>query len=310
MAFDSSALDWIGGSARGVRNASAQTLFAAWLSCVLSQYHSSGLCEPPCCVVRGPGLPDSRLLSPQCNPQIVHFMSEAMLPPPPKQVVHKSSPKTLHSSADDVSSSLDVKPSFDFKMTVKPVLKIDSDNYMLRGGEGPRPRSYSFTNGAPPRGSHHTTDDFHNHLDLDMFCVRETVSSLSSVNKTSTSPGSCALTLSSHSLFCSCQLTCCCTCASICSPDCHACFHNACVRFAAEHACQRNSELLPPITLNRDKVSQIFFYISTFLSCAFTRKTSSRSLVNDWFGMHRLATVDQFPNQSFPNGLNSPNSSR
>ncbi|KAK7868735.1 hypothetical protein R5R35_002537 [Gryllus longicercus] len=34
--------------------------------------------------------------------------------------------------------------------------------------------------------------------------------------------------------------------------DCHACFHAVCVRFAGNHVCQRNSEVLPPCTLNKE----------------------------------------------------------
>ncbi|XP_066997352.2 phosphatidylinositol 3-kinase regulatory subunit alpha isoform X2 [Anabrus simplex] len=35
--------------------------------------------------------------------------------------------------------------------------------------------------------------------------------------------------------------------------DCHACFHSVCLRYASNHVCQRNNELLPPITLNKEK---------------------------------------------------------
>lgn len=210
---------------------------------------------------------------------------------------------------------------------------IDSENYMLRGVgltsvESPRVRSYSFTNGANktpissnnyhvPSGStasKHTIDEQQQQpqqqartlVDMDMFCVRETVSSLAITTTTTEPPStnnnnnitsvsdsvatssssstgtitsssggilvgtstvglvgtnttgtstSCARTLSFHELLCTCHMSCCCMCGSLCSPDCHACFHSLCVRFAANYVCQRKSDVLPPATLNHDKVS-------------------------------------------------------
>ncbi|XP_075219878.1 phosphatidylinositol 3-kinase regulatory subunit alpha isoform X2 [Lycorma delicatula] len=35
--------------------------------------------------------------------------------------------------------------------------------------------------------------------------------------------------------------------------NCHACLHSVCVRFAADHICQRNTDLLPPVTLTKEK---------------------------------------------------------
>ncbi|XP_060515807.1 phosphatidylinositol 3-kinase regulatory subunit alpha isoform X2 [Cylas formicarius] len=35
--------------------------------------------------------------------------------------------------------------------------------------------------------------------------------------------------------------------------DCHACFHNYCVRFFSNHVCQKDNEALPPVTLDYDK---------------------------------------------------------
>lgn len=169
--------------------------------------------------------------------------------------------------------------------TLAPPLLIDADNYMLRDV---RPRSLS--HGAlqrPPR-----TPSQSSPLDLDMFCVRETVTSLAAavqklnlpsreaspvstssenVSKSNCSSSnseetymetgsvgaapSCARTLSLHGMLCTCRLTCCCLCVSLCSPDCHACLHNVCARFSAGVPCQRNSDVLPPITLIRNKVS-------------------------------------------------------
>lgn len=205
------------------------------------------------------------------------------------------------------------------------VAYIDSENYMLRGiGSAPiessRSRSYSFTNGAgkvpkpgvpanlgPSTGTYHVSGGAFKKaeermerppMDMDMFYVRETGSSLAgpmpadvsaaghinmsaaivatlgttSVPAVSHMPDnslvvgecvsipagvttSCARTMSFHALFCSCHMSCCCMCGSLCSPDCHACFHSLCVRFAANYVCQRNSDVLQPVTLNHDKVS-------------------------------------------------------
>uniref|UniRef100_A0A6P7GN99 Protein kinase C delta type-like n=1 Tax=Diabrotica virgifera virgifera TaxID=50390 RepID=A0A6P7GN99_DIAVI len=35
--------------------------------------------------------------------------------------------------------------------------------------------------------------------------------------------------------------------------DCHACFHNFCLKFCKQHVCQKNTEALPPVTLDYDK---------------------------------------------------------
>lgn len=185
------------------------------------------------------------------------------------------------------------------------VVNIDSENYMLRGigitsgsaAESPRGRSYSFTNGAnktPTATGNTNTSNYHatskkvagddRTVDMDMFCLRETASSLPSgatvvTDVLSLSPvggagagpivagsvaavaagsitasTSCARTLSFHSLLCTCYMSCCCMCGSLCSPDCHACFHSLCVRYAANYFCQRNQEVLPPATLNHEKV--------------------------------------------------------
>lgn len=149
-----------------------------------------------------------------------------------------------------------------------PVVNIDSENYMLRGvgaglGESSRGRSYSFTNGANKTPS--ASNNYHaataaskkvadeRPVDMDMFCVRETASSLGNVADGSAASSTCARTLSFHALLCTCYMSCCCMCGSLCSPDCHACFHSLCVRFAANYVCQRNNEILPPATLNHEK---------------------------------------------------------
>ncbi|CAH0562412.1 unnamed protein product [Brassicogethes aeneus] len=35
--------------------------------------------------------------------------------------------------------------------------------------------------------------------------------------------------------------------------DCHACFHNFCARYLSNHPCQKNNDVLPPVTLEYDK---------------------------------------------------------
>lgn len=124
-------------------------------------------------------------------------------------------------------------------------------------------------------------------MNMDMFCLRETTSSVPNtvvdvthpppsifgiassipqlkdgiivtgdcVSIPATVSTNCARTMSFHALFCTCKISCCCMCGSLCSPDCHACFHSLCVRFAANYVCQRNTDVLQPVTLNHDKVS-------------------------------------------------------
>lgn len=167
-----------------------------------------------------------------------------------------------------------------------PVVNIDSENYMLRGVgmDSPRSRSYSFNQQQQTQVvfKENSNKQQQQIVDMDMFYVRETGSSLAghepennvermsiasmmpdnSVvigNCVSIPAGvttSCARTMSFHALFCSCRLSCCCMCGSVCSPDCHSCFHSLCVRFAANYVCQRNSDVLQPATLNHDKVRQ------------------------------------------------------
>lgn len=125
------------------------------------------------------------------------------------------------------------------------VVNIDAENYMMRGispGPEPRPRSFSLT-GCLKQPE----------VDLERFVVRETSNSLAPAADPEAAT-SCARTLSFHALLCSCQMSCCCMCGSLCSPDCHACFHKICVRFATNFVCQKNTEVLPPVTLDHDKV--------------------------------------------------------
>lgn len=211
-----------------------------------------------------------------------------------------------------------------------PVVNIDSENYMLRnmGQESPRSRSLSFNNKnaggfqelpvfnkMDEKDAKVYKDDLFKfdekgfkeedtNMNLDMFCVRETQSSLAQCQTTDTLPSAvvtslgtttstaiaplaenmiviggncvsiaasistnCARTMSFHSYFCSCRMSCCCMCGSLCNPDCNACFHNLCVRFTGSYVCQRNADLLQPVTLNQDKVRSIQFYYTTVHDC-------------------------------------------
>lgn len=186
----------------------------------------------------------------------------------------------------------------DVKMSATvPVVNIDSENYMLRGiSPVPEQRSrssYSQTSGfnltkaQPP--------DMDLNMNMDMFVLRESGSSLATTATATSSAAagsnasasattdevlstadSCARILSYHSMICTCCVSCCCMCGSLCSPDCYACFHKLCTRFAADYSCQNDSSstnVIPPVTLDSEKVS-----FSTY-SIACTRfyviKTSS-----------------------------------
>lgn len=224
----------------------------------------------------------------QQEPEPMSGSSVEMLCGGTKQLVTEpnitvDSSNDLNGTGNIDSTNLDINSetkSYDSKMppTLAPatVLNVDADNYMLRGSmEQTRPRSFSFTNGSSS-GQDSVDNRQHagskNPLDLDMFCVRETVSSLAAVLVPESSPPAapgCARTLSYHTLLCSCHLSCCCMCDSLCPPDCHACLHAVCVRFANNHVCQRNTELLPPVTLAKDKVrqQQIILFTSVIRYC-------------------------------------------
>ncbi|XP_024081756.1 phosphatidylinositol 3-kinase regulatory subunit alpha isoform X2 [Cimex lectularius] len=156
------------------------------------------------------------------------------------------------------------------------VLKIDSENYMLSGSSSSRPRSFSFTNGVskpPASNSYHETTG--NHLDLDMFCLRETGSSIQlpvmtlcpviakppapsqPIMTPTPLAATCARTLSFHSHLCSCQMSCCCLCDSLCPPDCYACVQAVCVKFTGTYVNYHpQNELLPPYALREMPLSQ------------------------------------------------------
>ena len=210
-----------------------------------------------------------------------------------KQLVHEPNipinNNNIDSSAGDVSNvSIDNRnldtgtdsKCYDMKipsaLAAPPVLNIDSHNYMLHVSHSSeaRPRSFSFTNGSTKTGTINNNRQLMQHhyhankspLDLDMFCVRETVNSLAAAvlacaprvqQLRSASPSlapntgfdtqGCARPLSFHNLMCSCNLTCCCMCASLCSPDCHACL-------ICDKPTLKKSDVVPQL-VNKHKVS-------------------------------------------------------
>ena len=180
-----------------------------------------------------------------------------------KQLVHEPNIPVNNNNTGDTSnvsvdnSNLDTGSEakhYDTKMpptlSVPPVLNIDSQNYMIHvsNSSEARPRSFSFTNGSTKTSSinnnnrqlmqrHYYANK--NPLDLDMFCVKETVSSLASAvlstgpkvqEKRISSPSvqasnsGCARALSFHNVMCSCNTSCCCMCA----PDCNAWYYFLC----------------------------------------------------------------------------------
>jgi len=227
------------------------------------------------------------------------ILCEAMKRGGTKQQVHEPNIPVNNSnidiSAGDVSNvsvdnrNLDIGPDskrYDIKMpptlAIPPALNIDSQNYMLHvsNSSETRPRSFSFTNGATKISTINNNRQLMQHhyhankspLDLDMFCIRETVNSLAAAvlacaprvqqprtPSPSLAPNTgfdtqgCARPLSFHNLMCSCNLTCCCMCASLCSPDCHACFHSVC----DTHTFVK-SNVVPQLTVNKQKVSTAY----------------------------------------------------
>lgn len=185
-------------------------------------------------------------------------------------------------------------------LTLPQNLHIDPQNYLLRGGRddrddnGRRPRSLSLSDGSvssersfietqlPSRQQSVST----NPLNLDMFCVTETVNSLSMIESSevvldimpvvpyppedfeimnSNTPATlgCARTLSFHSFLCTCQLSCCCMCDSLFPPDCDACLMGVCIHLTTTHLCQRTIDIFPTVFSLKDKVS-LFIAIKKF----------------------------------------------
>lgn len=126
------------------------------------------------------------------------------------------------------------------------IVNIDSENYMLRGiSPAPEQRRRSFS-----LSGFNNTSKSQLEKDLDML-LHDTTNTDVVPNATSC----CARAVSFHTLLCSCRMSCCCMCGILCSPDCHTCFHKLCIGFAANYACKKNSDKLPPVTLHHEKVS-------------------------------------------------------
>lgn len=178
-------------------------------------------------------------------------------------------------------------------LTVPPNLNVDPQNYLLRCGRDDRenencrrPRSLSLSDGTvtSERNSIDKTQLSSrqqsvstNPLNLDMFCVTETVNSLSTlessemvfdvmpivpypsedfelINPTTPATLGCARTLSFHSFLCTCQLSCCCMCDSLFPPDCDACLLGVCIHLTTTHLCQRTIDIFPTVFSLKDKV--------------------------------------------------------
>ncbi|CAH1393870.1 unnamed protein product [Nezara viridula] len=159
----------------------------------------------------------------------------------------------------------------ELKYTPFPILiKIDSDNYI--NGMSYRRRSFSFTNGVnePLANSYHNISrhDTEEHAST----LRESNSAITSSMTFSPSvvkppspvhnlpppppPLSCARTLSFHSLFCSCHISCCCTCDSLCPPDCHDCIRAICVKFSGTYTSHPLKEVLQASPIHDKPLSQ------------------------------------------------------
>ncbi|KAL1130108.1 hypothetical protein AAG570_013047 [Ranatra chinensis] len=141
------------------------------------------------------------------------------------------------------------------------VLKIDSENYMVSGSAGPRPRSYSFTNGVsrPADSSYHRQHaETANSLARSLHTFSPLVAKPPSPTDVvvSTPAGNCARTLSFHGVLCFCRLSCCCVCDSLCPPDCHACVN-------AVHYLDPKKDIPPPSPLH-NKVSHGFTFNDAF----------------------------------------------
>nr|XP_023018059.1 phosphatidylinositol 3-kinase regulatory subunit alpha-like isoform X1 [Leptinotarsa decemlineata] len=133
------------------------------------------------------------------------------------------------------------------------LLPVDAENYMLRGIGRP----------APMATQNSSAEEVDGEMDLQGTASLEQTTSGHKVRDgeifwaawgtTENGVDCCARILSFHSLLCSCEITCCCKCGTLCSADCHACFHNYCLRFFPGYLCQKDNDVLPPVTLDYDK---------------------------------------------------------
>ncbi|XP_047101882.1 phosphatidylinositol 3-kinase regulatory subunit alpha [Schistocerca piceifrons] len=156
--------------------------------------------------------------------------------------LHKSN-IPLHSDDDNDDGVTEEGPSY-FKPNVDETANIDSDSD-TKSYDSKMPSAAGAVASAPPMPLNVDADNY-------MFRPR----SLSFTQASAPAPvpaAAVARTTSLHTLVCSCHLSCCCMCVSLSATDCHACFHNVCLRFASNHVCQRNNEILPPITHHKEK---------------------------------------------------------
>ncbi|KAJ8980585.1 hypothetical protein NQ317_018712 [Molorchus minor] len=140
-----------------------------------------------------------------------------------------------------------------------PFVNIDAENYMLRGIG--RPVLPSSEAGATSNGNmEHQVSGSGSGTALTTSasaCKKKCETDIFWGWGTDVAGGDgvdcCARILSFHSILCSCEMSCCCKCVTLCSIDCHACFHNYCLRFFPKYLCQKDNDVLPPATLDYDK---------------------------------------------------------
>ncbi|KAJ8941429.1 hypothetical protein NQ318_016061 [Aromia moschata] len=164
-------------------------------------------------------------------------------------------------SADSEQSKTKMSPPADGgsgseASSLLPLVNIDAENYMLRGiGRPvlPAPETAATSNGdmehqgATSGPATTQTNSVKKNCDTDIFWGwGSDVAGGDGVD-------CCARILSFHSILCSCEMSCCCKCVTLCSIDCHACFHNYCLRFFPNYLCQKDNDVLPPATLDYDK---------------------------------------------------------
>lgn len=150
------------------------------------------------------------------------------------------------------------------------LLPVDAENYMLRGigrpaANLPQPLENPSATATTPQdmasavASTSSGPNSYVFRDKDVFWDWGT---------NDNSVDICARIYSYHHLLCSCNMTCCCNCNNLCSPDCHACLHNCCLRFSADYPCQKDDSL-PPVTLDYDKVSLVKFFLNKLTNYPF-----------------------------------------
>lgn len=135
------------------------------------------------------------------------------------------------------------------------ILPVDAENYMLRGIGRPANKTVVSAEGATSDGEMNHQGATATANTIQNFKIRDKEAFWGWGTTTSEDGGECcARILSFHNLLCSCEMSCCCKCGTLCSADCHACFHNYCLRYFPHYMCQKDTDSLPPVTLDYDKV--------------------------------------------------------